>query len=102
MFNPTAKVSPTRDAELAARGLPPVAYIPNEWNAAPDAAPVYAVKRGEVGFYPIQTRRSAAELNDATGVTHAQAQAMHAGSIFGWDVRGAYPATYARTPDIVL
>jgi hypothetical protein len=101
-FNPTATVSPLRDADLAARGLPPVAYVENTWNRSPDAPRIVAVKRGETGYYPIETKCTAAELNDAIGITHAQAQAMYAGSMFGWDVKGADPATYAGRLDIAI
>lgn len=84
------------DAELAARGLPPVAYIDNTWNKSPGASPVIAVRRGERGFYPIYTLASADKLNEAEGVTTAQAQAMHIGSMYGWDKPGAHPGAQVQ------
>lgn len=74
--------------------LPPVAYIDNSWNKSPGAPPVIAVKRGESGYYPIFTNCTADELNERLGVTPAQRQAMHVGSMCGWHCPGADPATY--------
>ena len=60
------------------------------------------VTRGESGYAPAEIRpegdvskRTGAEmLNDAMGVTKAQAAAMSAGSMFGWDAPAADPANY--------
>ena len=60
------------------------------------------VTRGESGYAPAEIRpegdvskRTGAEmLNDAMGVTKAQAAAMAAGSMFGWDAPAADPANY--------
>lgn len=82
------------DAKLAARGLPVRAYVDNSWNKSPGISPVIAVKRGEAGYHPIHTRKTALEINQAEGVTRAQAQAMYAGSMFGWDSPGAHPNAY--------
>lgn len=84
------------DARLQARGLPPVAYIDNTWNKSEGATPVIAVKRGEPGFHPIHTKLSADELNEAAGVTAAQREAMHMGSMMGWDVPGADPKSWTK------
>ncbi len=45
--------------------------------------PVVAAKRGEQGYFPIQTRRTAAELNEP-GIEADVLEAMLVGSIFGW------------------
>lgn len=57
---------------------------------------VIAIKRGEPGYYPIQTRSTAKKLNEVIEVTTAQVEAMEAGSMFGWDVPGANPALYGK------
>lgn len=88
-----------RDEELAARGLPEIAYVDNTWDKSDGAPPVIAIRRGESGFHPIHTTLSAAALNQASGVTWAQAEAMHTGSMFGWTVPGAHPRAHgARMP----
>lgn len=79
-----------RDLELAARGLPELAFVENK-DRSPGAPPVIGVRRGESGYYPIYTRQTAAQLNEAHGVTPAQREAMYNGSLFGWDVPGADP-----------
>ena len=61
---------------------------------------VIIIKRDESGYYktdmaPFATieeaKAVANEYNDRLGVTRAQAAAMSAGSMFGWDVPGADP-----------
>lgn len=79
------------DEILAERGLPERAYISNSWDKSADAPQVICVKRGERGYYPIYTPLSADELNKRAGVTREQAEAMHIGSVVGWDVPGATP-----------
>lgn len=76
--------------ELISRGLPPVAFIDNADGLYGDS-PIIAVQRGETGYFPIHTALTAAELNADAGVTDAQAEAMLAGSMFGWDVKAAFP-----------
>lgn len=85
-----------RDEELAKRGLPEVAYIDNSWDKSAGAAPVIAVKRGEAGYYPIHTAKSADELNGSSGVTAAQREAMHIGSMMGWHVPGSFPSAHGK------
>lgn len=53
---------------------------------------VFAVKHGESGFYPIFTRRTAAELNP-DDMTPEIVESAIAGSMFGWHVPGAALAT---------
>lgn len=84
-----------RDEELASKGLPEIAYIDNRSDKSPGATPVIAVKRGEPGYYPIPTALTADDLNTAAGVTPAQREAMHVGSLLGWHVPGAHPAAFA-------
>ena len=60
------------------------------------------VERGEMGYWPagvvpekgISKRQSVDYLNDAQGVTKAQATAMKAGSLCGWATKAADPANY--------
>lgn len=92
----TNPIDANRDEALTERGLPELAYIDNSWDKSKGAAPVIAVKRGESGFHPIFTRLSADELNQQDGVTPAQREAMHIGSMMGWHVPGANPATHER------
>lgn len=78
-----------RDVLANLQKLPPLAYIDNSHDKSPCAAPVIAVKRGEMGFFPIRTMLTAARLNEMVGVTPLQAKAMHHGSMFGWETPGA-------------
>lgn len=81
------------DAELIARGLPKLAFTTaSSFGVTP--APVIAVRRGELGYYPILTRCTAEALNETAGVTQAQADAMVVGSMCGWDAPGAFPKTW--------
>lgn len=75
--------------------LPEIAYKdnPKDGQFSTDA-PVIAFKRGEKGYYPVMTPATAAELNANKGTTLAQVEAMHMGSLFGWDVPGANPDNY--------
>lgn len=60
------------------------------------------VKKGESGYYsteikaetPIETKKLVNEMNEKLGVSKAQAEAMKAGSMFGWDTPAADPANY--------
>lgn len=79
-----------RDAQLEARGLPEVAFIDNSRRVNGDS-PVIGVRRGQTGYYPVWTNLTADELNQDNGVTPAQREAMHNGSLFGWEVPGADP-----------
>ena len=79
------------DEELAARGLPEKAFIDNSRDQSKGAPQIIGVKRGESGYYPIFTGIPVDELNAMHGVSAAQREAMHWGSLFGWDTPGAYP-----------
>ena len=78
------------DDQLAARGLPAVAYVDNH-DKTPSAPRALRLSRGEPGFRFVVTAWTAAELNKQIGVTAAQASAMHCGSMIGWHVPGADP-----------
>ncbi len=60
------------------------------------------VERGEMGYWPagvvpdkgVSKRQSVDYLNAAQGITKAQATAMKAGSLCGWDTKAADPASY--------
>lgn len=80
-----------RTFERAGTKLPPVAFA-----AHPTTGATVMIRRGERGYYVLATRLAADELNQVFGVTASQAMAMLAGSMFGWDCRGADPATYAE------
>lgn len=85
-----------RDAELAARGLPEVAFVDNSADKSEDAARVIEIRRGVTGYFPVFGLASADELNALRGVTRAQREAMHTGSMMGWHVPGAWPEAYER------
>ncbi len=80
-----------RDQALAERGLPEMAFVDNRHDKSPNAPPVIGIRRGESGYHPIFTNRTAAQLNAMYGVTEAQRIAMQNGSLFGWEVPGAFP-----------
>lgn len=55
-----------------------------------------AVKRGEVGFWPMAHVEDPEAWNAERGITAAQAEAMRMGSHFGFDVPGADPMNCMR------
>lgn len=86
--------------------LPTVAFVENGFTDdtrtcrlySNTDAPIIAIERGEMGFKPIYSRKTAAELNAAEGVTPQQREAMLVGSIFGWHVAGADPDFHNDKP----
>lgn len=74
---------------LEPKKLPDHCYSTNQLNGR-----VIAIKFGESGYYPIETKATADELNAVLGVTKAQVEAMVVGSMFGWDCPGANPDMY--------
>jgi hypothetical protein len=53
-----------------------------------------ALRLGEARYYRVETGKSADELNYLYGVSPAQARAMLAGVLLGWDTRLADPELY--------
>ena len=53
-----------------------------------------ALRLGEARYYHVETSKSADELNRLYGVSPAQARAMLAGTLLGWDTRLANPELY--------
>lgn len=62
----------------------------------PSTGELILIRKGETGYYPLRDsgRMTAEEWNRAAGVTKAQAEAMMAGSMFGFHVPGADPDNY--------
>ena len=62
------------------------------------------VKKGESGFYrtdiqggkPSETNALVNEMNEQLGLSKGQAEAMKAGSMFGWDTPAADPKSYDK------
>lgn len=74
--------------------LPAIAYYDNTGDdriAFTSDAPIIAVRRGVMGFYPIYTPLKADTLNKREGTTPQQLEAMKFGSLFGWEVPAANP-----------
>ncbi len=94
---PRREIHPMTALEYEA--LPDLCFVDNRWNKSPGAPRIVVVKKGESGYYPcaIQTSLTADDLNEACGVTRAQAMAMHAGSMFGWHIPGANALNYERS-----
>ncbi|BAU47502.1 hypothetical protein SVA_0923 [Sulfurifustis variabilis] len=53
-----------------------------------------AICRGEPNYYRVESTRTADELNALYGVSQAQARAMLAGVMQGWDAPQVDPARY--------
>jgi hypothetical protein len=75
--------------------LPEISY------AYEDGVGLVAIKRGERGYHPVPDypnadKDLAERMNERLGVTPEQAKAMMAGSLFGWHIPAADPATYER------
>jgi len=54
-------------------------------------APVYAVKTGETGYYPVYTDKTATELNEGR-YTEAELKSAKDASMFGWKCPAAQAA----------
>lgn len=74
--------------------LPEVCYV-----YEPFAGGVLAIKRGTKGYYPVKdyphgNQDLVDRMNKDLGVAPEQVKAMQAGSMFGWHIPAADPATY--------
>lgn len=103
-MNGRHKFNPAQfDANMSS--LPELAYAIHMMDGS-----VIIIKKGESGFYPIDTAKFpqavaepeafVAQQNTAMGVRPSQAQALFMGSLFGWDLPGANPETY-RDLDLI-
>lgn len=67
------------------------------------------IQKGESGYYRTDTQVRTSEeavarvreANERLGVTKAQAEAMKAGSMFGWDVPAADPNNYDENGQLI-
>jgi hypothetical protein len=68
----------------------------------PTTGQVIVVLRYTSGYHdaPNTNGKTADELNEEIGVSKAMAQAMYAGSMFGWDCPAAHPACYRENGSI--
>lgn len=76
--------------------LPEVAYIDNPHDGRYNTdAPIIAIKRGVMGYYPILLGPGckADTLNEGFA-SKAQVAAMEAGSLWGWETPAADPDRY--------
>ncbi len=88
-------------APKIADGLPPLCF-----STLPTTGELICIKRGESGYYPsdwstsdpVANRELADFNNQKLGVTYAQRLAMECGSMHGWNVPGADPASYPSEP----
>ena len=86
-----------RFTQKVADGLPELCF-----STLKSTGQIICIKRGETGYYPAAGSsldkeaniEAADSYNERLGVTPAQRQAMEVGSMFGWDVPGADPASY--------
>lgn len=60
----------------------------------PGSGGAIVLKRGESGYWDLPEGWTIERFNQAFEPTRAQIAAMEAGSLFGWDVPAADPATY--------
>lgn len=82
--------------------LPALCFVVIQSNAPGEY--VGAVHRGERGYSKTdyderdlnKARELVAHMNKKLGVTELQADCMHTGSLFGWDVPGADPKYMAK------
>lgn len=89
--------------QIGSKIIPLRSTLPDKcYSTLIDTGLVVILKRGETGFYktniPFSSKEEAKalvdEYNKKLGVTKAQAEAMKAGSMFGWDCPAADPKNY--------
>ena len=96
-----AQTEEERFGPKIAEGLPELCF-----SVLPGSGELICIKRGESGYYrsdwSTDDRKQNQELadynNEKLGVTPAQRMAMETGSMHGWEVPGADPASYQK-PD---
>lgn len=64
--------------------LPEAAYFQND-DPKDGAPPVLCVQRGQIGFFPIFSAKSADALNAAAGVSSEDADLMRQAATYGWE-----------------
>lgn len=75
--------------DMNERGLPAYAYAMSRYTQC-----VVRVVRGENTLFGINDQETVDVLNEAAGVTRAQAAAMYGGAVCGWDSPMADPNNY--------
>lgn len=75
--------------DMNKRGLPAYAYAMSRYTQR-----VVRVVRGENTLFGISVQGTVDVLNEAAGVTRAQAAAMYGGAVCGWDSPMADPNNY--------
>ena len=76
-------------SDMNDRGLPAYAYAVSRYTQR-----VVRVVRGENTLFGINDQETVDVLNEAAGVTRAQAAAMYGGAVCGWDSPMADPKNY--------
>ena len=76
---------------------PEVCFSTNE------SGDLIVIRRGSMGYWPYHDAqgRSKDELNKIEGVNKSQEAAMKAGSMFGWNTKGADPAYYDQNGQLL-
>lgn len=85
-----------------AKNFNPAALPEHCYAVLPSSGQLIEVRRGEKGYYPCAystgdreyNKVLANQFNTHEGISKAQAAAMLAGSMFGWNVPAADPACY--------
>lgn len=70
-------------------GLPAYAYAMSRYTGS-----IVRIVRGESTLFGVAEQRTVDTLNEAAGVTRAQAAAMYGGALCGWDSPMADPNNY--------
>lgn len=90
--------------------IPMRSSLPEQCYAVlPNSKEIIVVQKGESGYYKtnmfsndrVEAQKIVDEYNDKLGVTKAQAEAMVAGSMFGWHVPAADPKNYDKDGKLI-